>query len=95
MLPDQLTQIRTHDALGVVANFNEWDEPEFVKSHCEASQIELSQCIVSGISRFDVPLFRAVDFSVALNATAQAREAADVALSTDSLTDLLEVIPWD
>jgi phosphoserine phosphatase len=42
-----------------------------------------------------VPLFQAVGFSVALNATAQAREAADVALDTDSLSDVLAVIPWD
>ena len=79
----------------VERHFDERDKLEFVRSHCEASQIELSQCIAVGDSRSDVPLFQAVGFSVALNATAQAREAAAVALDTDSLTDILEVIPWD
>jgi phosphoserine phosphatase len=81
---------------GVVKrHFDEWDKLEFVKSHCEARQIEPSQCIAVGDSRSDVPLFQAVGFSVALNATTQAQEAATVALDTDSLTDVLKVIPWD
>ena len=57
----------------VKRHFDEWDKLEFVRSHCEANQIELSQCVAVGDSRSDVPLFKAVGFSVALNATAQAR----------------------
>lgn len=79
----------------VKRHFDEWDKLAFVRSHCEANHIELSQCIAVGDSLSDVPLFQAVGFSVALNATAQAQEAATVALDTDSLTDVLEIIPWD
>jgi phosphoserine phosphatase len=76
-------------------HFDEWDKLSFVRSHCDANQIDLSQCIAVGDSRSDVPLFRAAGFSVALNATVQAREAATVALDADSLTDVLAVIPRD
>jgi len=33
--------------------------------------------------------------SIALNATSQAREAASVALDTENLTDILDLIPWE
>jgi phosphoserine phosphatase len=44
---------------------------------------------------FAVPLFEAAGFSIALNATPQAREAASVALDTRDLTDVLDLIPWE
>jgi phosphoserine phosphatase len=76
-------------------HFDEWDKLDFVRTHCEENQIDLSQCIAVGDSRSDVPLFGAAGFSIALNATAEARAAATVALDTDSLIDVLGVIPWD
>lgn len=79
----------------VKRHFDEWDKLAFVRSHCEAKGIEISECIAVGDSRSDVPLFQAAGFSVALNATAQAREAASVALDTEDLTEVLDVIPWD
>lgn len=79
----------------VERHFDKWDKPAFVESYCDANQIDLSECIAIGDSHADVPLFNAVGFSVALNATVPAREAATVALDTDSLTDVLEVIPWN
>jgi len=92
------TEVAVKDGIltgAVKRHFNEWDKLEFVRSHCEANQIELSQCIAVGDSRSDVPLFEAVGFSIALNATAQARDAATVALDSESLTDVLSVIPWE
>ncbi len=77
----------------VKRHFDEWDKLEFVRSECNANDVDLSECIAIGDSRSDIPLFEAVGFSVALNATPQARESASVALDTEDLTDVLDVIP--
>ena len=79
---------------GVKRNFDEWDKLEFVASYCETNDIDLAECIAIGDSRSDVPLFEAAGLSIALNATSQAREAASVALDTEDLTDILDLIPW-
>lgn len=79
---------------GVKRHFDEWDKLRFVESYCEANGIDLAECIAVGDSRSDVPLFEAAGFSIALNATPQAREAASVALDTEDLTDILALIPW-
>jgi phosphoserine phosphatase len=78
---------------GVKRHFDEWDKLEFVVSYCEANDIDLAECVAVGDSRSDVPLFGAVGLSIALNATADAREAASVAIDTEDLTDILELIP--
>lgn len=80
---------------GVKRHFDEWDKLKFVASYCEANGIDLAECVAVGDSRSDVPLFEAVGFSIALNATSQAREAASVALDTENLTDILDLIPWE
>jgi phosphoserine phosphatase len=80
---------------GVRRHFDEWDKLDFVASYCEAKEIDLADCIAVGDSRSDVPLFGAVGFSIALNATRQAREAASVTLDTEDLTDILDLIPWE
>jgi phosphoserine phosphatase len=80
---------------GVKRHFDEWDKLEFVASYCEANGIDLAECIAVGDSRSDVPLFEAVGLSIALNATPQARAAASVALDTENLTDILDLIPWE
>jgi phosphoserine phosphatase len=79
---------------GVKRHFDEWGKLKFVASYCEANGIDLAECIAVGDSRSDVALFRAVGFSVALNATSQAREAASVAIDTENLTEILDLIPW-
>jgi phosphoserine phosphatase len=79
---------------GVKRHFDEWDKLEFVSSYCKANGIDLAECIAVGDSRSDVPLFQAVGLSIALNATSQAREAASVAIDTENLTDILDLIPW-
>jgi phosphoserine phosphatase len=91
------TEIELDDGIptgAVKRHFDEWDKVEFVRTYCQANGIELSQCIAVGDSRSDVPLFREVGFSVALNATPQAREVASVVLDTDDLMDILDVIDW-
>lgn len=79
----------------VSCHCDERDKLEFVVAHCEASGVDLSECLAIGDSRSDIPLFRAVGFSIALNATPQAREAATVSLDTEELTDILDLIPWN
>ncbi len=76
-------------------HFDEWDKLEFVRSYCKVNDVDLAECIAVGDSRSDIPLFEAVGFSVALNATPQAREAASVSLDTEDLTDVLDLIPWE
>jgi phosphoserine phosphatase len=78
----------------VKRHFDEWDKLEFVRSYCKVNDVDLAECIAVGDSRSDIPLFEAVGFSIALNATPQAREAASVSLDTEDLTDVLDVIPW-
>jgi len=80
---------------GVKRHFDEWDKLEFVASYCEGNGIDLGECIAVGDSRSDIPLFEAVGISIALNATSQAREAASIAIDTENLTDILDLIPWD
>jgi phosphoserine phosphatase len=77
----------------VSRNFDEWDKREFVATYCAENGIDLAECIAIGDSRSDVPLFGAVGFSIALNATPQAREAASVAIDAEDLTDILGLIP--
>lgn len=79
----------------VARHFDEWDKLEFVRSYCAANGIDLAACIAVGDSRSDVPLFEAVGFSIALNATPQARETATVAIDTEDMTDILDLIPWE
>lgn len=74
-------------------HFDEWDKLEFVRSYCAEAGVALEDCIAIGDSRSDVPLFEAVGFSIAINATEQAREAASITLNTDDLTDVLAFIP--
>jgi phosphoserine phosphatase len=77
----------------VQRHFDEWDKLAFVRAHCAEVGVELEDCIAIGDSRSDVPLFEVVGFSIAINATEQAREAASVALDTEDLTDVLALIP--
>ncbi|MEA5075794.1 MAG: HAD-IB family phosphatase [Coriobacteriia bacterium] len=77
----------------VESDFTEADKPGFVSSLCRARGIHMSEVFHVGDSRSDLPLFDAVGFSVALNASPQAVKHAQVALETDSLLDVLRVIP--
>jgi len=73
--------------------FDEFDKADFVKVYCAERQIPLSQVFAVGDSRSDIPLFGAVGFSVALNATPAAKAAASVAIETDDLSEVLAVVP--
>jgi len=77
----------------VESDFTEHDKPAFVGSLCSTLGIGMHEVFHVGDSRSDIPLFEAVGYSVALNASRQARETARVALEADSLLDILRVIP--
>lgn len=77
----------------VESDFTESDKPVFVRSLCGARGIHMSEVFHVGDSRSDIPLFNAVGYSVALNASREAVEHARVALETDSLLDVLQVVP--
>ena len=77
----------------VDSDFTEHDKPAFVGSLCSARGIWMSDVFHVGDSRSDIPLFGAVGYSVALNASREAAESAQVALEADSLLEVLGVIP--
>jgi phosphoserine phosphatase len=78
---------------GVVSRyFDEHDKLHFVQEWCAERGYALSQVAAIGDSRSDVPLFREVGLSIALNATPDARNVAMHALDTDDLRDLLTLL---
>lgn len=78
---------------GVVSRyFDEHDKLRFVQEWCAERGHSMSQVAAVGDSRSDVPLFREVGLSVALNATPDARNAAMHALDTDDLRNVLPVL---
>jgi phosphoserine phosphatase len=77
----------------VTKYFDEFDKRAFVRSYCAERQIPMSCVFAVGDSRSDIPLFGAVGFSVALNATPTAVAAASVAIQTNDLSDVLKLIP--
>ncbi len=77
----------------VARHFEEEDKVEFARSLCRERNIDLSNVFAVGDARSDLPLFAAVGFSVALNATAQARAAASIALDDSHLNSVLAHVP--
>ena len=73
----------------VTRTFGPADKPGFVAAAARRHGIDLSACAAIGDSASDIPLFRQVGLSIALNATPTAKAAATVALDTGDLTDVL------
>ena len=67
----------------------------FVRDYAGRHGFDLSRCVAVGDSRSDVPLFREAGLAIALNATEEARAAADVSLDTGNLADLLPLVLRD
>lgn len=77
----------------VESDFTEYDKPLFVNSLCQSLGIDMSEVFHIGDSRSDIPLFEVAGFSIALNANQQAKEKARITLNTESLFDVIHVIP--
>ena len=81
----------------VARHFNEFDKCDFVRRWCEERATSLDAVVAVGDSLSDLPLFSVVGRSVALNATPDARAAADEVLDTEDLRYVLPFVmggPW-
>ncbi len=74
-------------------HFTPHDKPTFVERYCTQHGIAMADVLAVGDSRSDIALFHAVGYSIAINATAEARQAARCAIDTDDFSDILTVIP--
>jgi phosphoserine phosphatase len=89
------TEMQTSDGTlsGVVSRyFDEHGKVRFVEEWCNQSGYSMSQVAAIGDSRSDVPLFRRVGMSIALNATPDARAVATHVLDTEDLRDVLALV---
>ncbi|MCP4334862.1 MAG: HAD-IB family phosphatase [Gammaproteobacteria bacterium] len=77
----------------VKSDFHETDKPPFVSDFCSRSNIKMDEVFHVGDSRSDIPLFKVVGFSVALNGDELAKSTASASIESDSLTDILPLIP--
>jgi phosphoserine phosphatase len=73
-------------------HFEAEDKVRFVRAFALERGFALDQCAAVGDSRSDIPLFREVGFSIALNATEQARAVATRSLRTGDLRDVLPLL---
>jgi phosphoserine phosphatase len=73
--------------------FDEHDKARFVEEWCAQNGFSMSQVAAIGDSRSDIPLFRRVGRSIALNATPDARAAATYVLDSEDLRDVLALLP--
>jgi phosphoserine phosphatase len=79
--------------LGKIArHFSAEDKPIFVQRVAQEHGLGLEDVLAIGDSTSDLPLFRSVGFSIALNASADARAFADVEVDTDDLRHLIPMI---
>lgn len=79
---------------GVVStHFDELDKVEFVRATADRQGVDLRHCVAVGDGRSDVPLFRVVGTSIALNATPAARAAATHCVVTRDLRQILALLP--
>lgn len=77
----------------VARHFRPEDKAAFVQQHCQRSGIGMHQVVAIGDSRSDLPLFQTVGFSVALNATPEARSAATISIDSPSFLEALDAVP--
>ncbi len=76
----------------VAATFDEHDKRDFAITSCRRVGVLPARCIAIGDSRSDLPLFEAVGFSVAFNASPDARAQATTTVDSTSLVDALPPI---
>ena len=77
----------------VSRHFAPTDKVAFVAEYCTHAGFTMEQVVAVGDSRSDLPLFEAVGFSVALNATNDARTAANTAVDDGSFLTALRAVP--
>jgi phosphoserine phosphatase len=79
--------------LGTVArHFAAEDKVTFVAEIAQGLGLGFKDVVAIGDSTSDLPLFHAAGFSIALNASSNARDAADIQLDTKDLRDVIAPI---
>jgi phosphoserine phosphatase len=79
--------------LGTVSrHFEAEDKITFVREFANRFDLDFRRVVAVGDSTSDIPLFREAGLAIALNASSNAREAADVALDTKDLRDVIPLI---
>jgi len=76
----------------VARHFDEYDKRDFALARARELGLTPRSCGAVGDSRSDLPLFASVGLSVAFNASATARQAADVTVDGDDLRAVLPVL---
>ena len=76
----------------ISSHFDAEDKITFVRDLAATHGVGLGDVLAIGDSTSDIPLFREAGFSIALNATANARREADVELDTRDLRDVIPAI---
>jgi phosphoserine phosphatase len=77
----------------VARYFEPEDKVAFLRDYCESREVTMNQVVAVGDGRSDIPMFEAVGFSVALNASPAARAAASVSVNSRSFLDALRAVP--
>jgi len=77
----------------VAQHFEPEDKVAFVAEYCRRVGIGMEEVVAIGDSRSDLPLFRAVGFSVALNASSDACAAASTTVEGSSFLAALHAVP--
>lgn len=78
---------------GVIARHFEADEKvSFVAEIAQGHGLSVEDAVAVGDAASDIPLFKKVALSIALNATVEARTVAHVHLDTDDLRDVIPII---
>jgi len=77
----------------VARHFGPEDKVAYVAGHCRRAGIGMDQVVAIGDGRSDLPLFRAVGFSVALNASSEARAVASITVEETSFLAALHAVP--
>ncbi len=89
------TEMQADDGIlsGAVSRyFDEHDKVRFVEDWCAQHGYSMNQVAAIGDSRSDVPLFRRVGMSIALNATPDARAVATHVIDTEDLRNVLALL---
>jgi phosphoserine phosphatase len=73
--------------------FEPEDKVRYLRDFCTLNGMSMDQVVAIGDGRSDLPMFGAVGFSVALNASPAARAAASVAVDSRSFIDALRAVP--
>ncbi len=89
----QLAETDDGVLLGTVArHFSAEDKATVVEQIAQEQGLGLGDVVAIGDSTSDLPLFHAAGFSIALNASSNARDAADIQLDTEDLRDVIPLI---